>query len=331
MKTNKFYYLIVLALVIGVTLTYCKKDKTSTDTTSTGLSTSGVNNNDVAITQDNESQDAVADQVENDADNIMDDIESNGYPATKSAADQCVSISIDKPDTINFPKTITLTYNCTDTVNSEIVSETGILSIKVELLPGSTAKTWKNFLKRTITFTNFKFGTDSSSITINGSRIVKRISTTSIVSGNTRKVTALDSIVTNLNFLINYGTENKTVTRIVAKTRSSVLNFARLSANANWVAVRKSNSVTWNGSVSGVNAKGDNYSRVITTPIVYTYCSTWPYNPILTGVMTFSIGSDAPFTITYSANECRTKATLSRNGVTVNVTRKLGLGFKKWW
>jgi hypothetical protein len=309
------------------------------------------------VTQDAESQDAVSSKVESDVDNTADNVESNDFNTTlsKAALDNGITVSnisnnsptANGPDTTNFPKTITLVYNLSDTINGEHITQTGTVTITVNVPSGK--KPWRNFITRTVTFANFKVTTDSSSFTTNGTRTIKRISVTTtpnpiVQTGASttlsKTVTIVDSITSSLTFNILYGTVNDTVTRIVNRTRTSVLNYVRaamaIPANANihkWIAIPKLNTVTLNGTVTGRNAKGSAYTRLITTPLVGSFCQHFPYNPMLAGVMTLTIGSDTPFTITYVADaaDCKTTATITRNGVTKPLNRKLSLSFKKWW
>ena len=97
MKTLKMNYLLVIALMVGIAFTGCKKDKTSTPLAGA----------DVAATQDAESQDATADNVDNLADNQVDFIEMNNFDVSKqkSAAVLGNSWSCNHPgDTVTFPK-----------------------------------------------------------------------------------------------------------------------------------------------------------------------------------------------------------------------------------
>lgn len=334
MKTNKINFLGVLAgilLLICLAIISCKKE----DDSSTPLTAA-----ETAISQDAEAQDAIADDIEQKIDNSLDKIIENDF-STLKAGDACYTINVSPAGsdttTASFPKTVTISYDCKDTINGEILTLLGQVSVKVELMSPTlgTGFLWKNRIKRTITFSNFGFSTDSSSLVINGTRVMKRLSNT--ISLNAAKDVlrgaAKDSITSNLTFKINYNGLLKDITRKVAKVRNAIiyLKKATVGDKAIWRHDLKNDTVVFTGKVTGVNAKGDDYSRTIAIPVKFTFCPYWPYNPIISeGKIDFVSGTET-FAITYAADACKTKVSISKDGKSKEFVRGLKLKFRTWW
>jgi hypothetical protein len=328
MKTIKIQYLWGLAVILGLSIYGCNKETTTSPNTSSGITKS-----DIATAQDAEAQDAVISQVEQDADNTMDDMEANNFTlsSTKSASD-CATVEISPKDTFVFPKTITITYNCMDTVNGDYMTQTGQIVIVVDTIPVGKKLPWRAHLRRTLTFNDFSVSTDSSSFTINGTRTLFRERAATRVSNSyNMRVEVKDSIVANLSIAIKNGSDNFTVTRIANRTREAIRNYSRLTMMSGWRAGIIRDSVIYNGTISGVNAMGNNYSRTITSPVIFTRCPYWPYNQIIpTGTIQFVNGANT-CTISYAADGCKTIITLEKNGQTKTIERRIGRKFYRWW
>jgi hypothetical protein len=328
------YGILAILLLGAITFYACKKDSTTTNSETSNTTANMVNQ-----VQTSESQDATANKVETDIDNEADDLEANGYTTTntKAAASTCVSISIDSTSTKkSWPRTITLNYNCNDTVNGEVMIQTGIVSISIDTLTINKRRGYS----RSITFNNYSIKTDSSTIVINGTRNLKRIAVIPSLTSTNYRLELKDSVTSNLNFSINYvnykGTADTTVTftRKAARVRDVVLNYTKVLRI--WVNHIKNDTITFTGQVSGVDIIGKSYVRMIpaTNPIVVSYCPIWPHNEIITGEIDLTSNGTAIATITYTADGCSTNATLTTpDGKIKNkkISRKFGLSLKKWW
>ncbi len=333
-KSRTIYGIFALLLLGAITFYACKKDTTTTNSGASNTTAKTVNQ-----VQTSESQDATASKVETDIDNEADDLEANGYTttATKDAASTCVSISIDSTSTKKlWPRTITLNYNCSDTVNGEVIKQTGIVSISVDTLMINK----KRGYSRSISFNNYSITTDSSTIVINGTRNLKRIAIIPSITSTNFRLELKDSVTSNLNFSIKYidykGATDTTVTftRKAARVRDVVLNYTKVLRI--WVNMIKNDTITFTGQVSGVDIIGNSYVRMIpaTDPIVVSYCPIWPHNEIITGEIDLTSNGTNIATITYTANGCSTNATLTTpDGKIKNrkINRKFGLSLKKWW
>ena len=334
MKAKKIYSLASILLIGGVIIFFsCKKDNSSNNMS---LTSSQVNE-----AQQSESDDALADKVEQDMDNNMDNLESNGYSSStaKSAIADCVGITIDSiTNAGGWPRNITFTYNCQDTVNDEVISQLGTINVVVT----RGVKTSGGYLyKRDITFTDYKVTIDSvstfnlatsPSIKITGTRTVTRTNIKPYLSDNNKMLRLVinDSIKSDMSFSIKYGDSTYTFTRFVDRQRNAFLHFSKPFHR--WISVIDNDTLTLTGPVTGTNARGYNYTRNITTPLLFTFCPLWPFNLIISsGEIDLSNSNGVTGTITYAATGCKTIVTLTVNGKSKIITRNFGRRFHKWW
>jgi hypothetical protein len=328
MKKMKFS-LSVISLCILFSLAGCTKDDKSSDT--------GVAYTDVSASQDSESQDAIAENIDQSVDNSIDALEANDFTGLKSSIIKGVSYTVanksgigEPKDTSIFPKIITFTFGDT-TINSEHISYSGTVYIIDSL--SQAQKPWRNYLIRKVKFGNFTITTDSSSVSINGSRTVSRQSvktSPTLTPNNILTVTNVryavkDSVRANLSFIITKGNYTGTFTRVVKKTREAYAHFEKVTGTRIWIQNHLKDTLTYNGSITGVNLKSENYSRTITTPIVYKLCSS--YIPVISqGVLALTNGTNA-LTVTYSADNCKTIVTIAKGNKTKVIERKLNRSF----
>ena len=339
MKTSKLH-LLAIALLIGLSITSCKKSDNSGNT---------LTGSEVAVSQDAESQDAQADQVDQSTDNITDALESNNFSATKSATIGGPAITITssggktQSDTsvAAFPKTITLDFTAAgdSTVNGEKFKQSGKIIITVERTKSVGA--WKNFIKRTITFQSYTVANDSASFSITGSRVVKRLNfsvypiiTTvdAYLAATKLRASATDSINSNLLFTVTCGQYSKSFTRVVKRTRQAMAHFEKAAQGLFWHQTYRNDTLVFKGSVTGVNLMDSTYTRIIAdnAPITFTRCALLV--PVISsGTLDVTNGTRSA-TITYSNDACQTVVTVTNSkGKTRVFDRKLNRLFRKWW
>jgi hypothetical protein len=291
--------------------------------------------------QQSESNDAMADKVEQDLDNNLDNLESNGYSILpgKSAIADCVEITIDSTTkALGWPRTVTFTYSCQDTVNREVISQSGTINVIVSRGKWTTGG---YLYTRAIHFTDYTVTIDSisafnlatsPSIKISGTRTVTRTKITPYLSADKQllRIVINDSIKSDMNFHINYGDTSVTFTRNVDRERSAYLHFRKPFHR--WLNVIDEDTLTLTGPVTGVNARGFTYTRDITIPLLFTFCPIWPHNLIISsGNIYLSNSNGAVGNITYTATGCKTTVTLTVNGKSKIITRAFGRRFHRWW
>ena len=320
MKTNKLQYLLAIASFTGFLFTSCNKEEKLLSSTS----------GEVTVAQDNESQDALAEDINQSIDNTADALEANNFSGMKSAMANGITVTVDHPDTTTFPKVITITFNIDTTVNNENMSQTGQVIINVSLT--HDAHPWRNYIKRAITFNQLTVTTDSSSFTIDGTRTMTRQSVDLSTDYATKlRLDVVDSITSDLNFYITCGTYTGMFTRMAKREREAKVHFEKVTNGNIWYHAFTKDSLIYTGSVTGENLLGNEYSRVITTPLLFTVCPVLPYNPIISqGKIEISNGTSTG-SISYSAVGCKTGVTLNVNGRTRLIERKINRRYHKWW
>jgi hypothetical protein len=325
MKTKSLYLYSALAFFLGIAILSCQKDQSNSGPVLNATET-------IAAAKDAENVEAINDKVEQDVDNVADEMESNGFSALKSGSDWgCINVTVDHPDTVRFPKVVTLTFNCMDTINGEKLGRAGVIKITVDTIPVFKKMRWNLHLKRTVEFKDFTVATDSSVVTLNGIRTMSRKSVKTTTYGNNKNLRydILDTITANYKFDILYNDTSRTITRDVAKSRNAIVHFVK---SHNWHSTFFSDTVIFKGGVTGVLANGASYSRMITSPIIMTRCPYWPFNQIIpSGTIEQIIGSGSPSEIQYSANGCKTIITITHDGTTKTIERNYGRKFHRWW
>lgn len=341
MKAKRLMNLLMVVALVGFIFTGCKKDSSSS---SSGPVTV---NAQTGTAQDAESQDAVATNIEQSADDQADQLEASNFQIseTKSATVAGITVTVDSKDTTTFPKTITLAFDTTLTINGETITQSGNIVITVDTVAVGKKLWWRKHVERTYTFNNFSVSTDSSSFTVNGTRTMQRIGWASTLSSNKLDLNVIITDTINSDIKINIadtvksGTTTKTFagsfTRNVARRRVYNVNYYKLSATKLlWHPAYLKDTLTITGTITGLNLQDSAYSRNITTPLVFALCPVFPYNLVAKGVITDSEGKDnnKTVTITYAPDGCKNSVTaVTSNGKTITLSRKLDRKFLKWW
>ena len=346
MKTNRFYSLMALGLVLGLTLTQCKKSADSPlSTTLAGTEISQVQNSD--------SQDAVADRNDQETDNTVDELQSNNYAPSsmKSSVSgtRTITIVTGGQDSTTFPKTIKIVYdNYQDSASDESFVKNGEIDIIVSVGAGNADK---QLVTRAHTFKNFSITTDSTTVTVNGTRTVSRVGralTFKELKSFRLKVT--DNIAANLKYAITKTgvSDTMTFTRVVAKQRIAILNYVNVDPTAIkiWKNVKFRNipaldTVSYTGVVTGTNEKGSTYTKSVTdaAPIIVTIYKGTPI--ISSGTMSLVTTSAAntvtsSFIITFKQDlpnhPFKTLVTVMNTETlkTHSFDRRFGRKFNKW-
>jgi len=345
MKTSKSLVIVFAAMfAIAFSFSSCKKDNSGS--TDVSLATA-----DASQAIDAESQDAIADKAETDVDNDAETVQSNDFNYSDNSSLKFAIASYTKTVTINhskdttiWPKVITIVYDWKDTVNTEVSTKTGTVIITLDTIAGAHKKGWRLYVKRKIEFQNLTITTqdlatnDISSVTINGIRsVVPGIpslkwlpNTNEIVIKTTESVTTPDS----MRFTLKFDTITKTISRFVNRTRSAVLYYKTATIqNKIYIARHEyfKDTLTIDGTVTGINAAGKVYTRDITTPLVMVFAKVWPFNPIIiSGELDQTIG-DKLATFSYHAVGNKTMVTIEKNGKSKTITRTIGRKINKWW
>ncbi len=337
MKTNKFWNLLMVAALVAFMFTGCKKESSSSTPTTATTNAEQTQNSDV--------QDAVADRSEQDADNTVDQLQANNYvvPSTKTSGS--VTITVNHPDSTTFPKTVSIVYsNYQDSTSGEKFVYNGEIDVDITLPPTALGLVYN---KRVFTFKSFSITTDSTVITVSGERTVTRISEKFYPLPDFKglRIVIMDSIDANTTWSITTigSPDSLHFTREVRRIRTSDINFINVNATAiKWnqivlITYPHLDTIFWQGTVTGVNEAGDNYTKTITTPLQGTWYDGTPV--LIAGEMSLNIATPTPlnFTIMFQRDlpdhPFKTLVTVTNvaTGKTWSFDRSFWGRFFRWW
>lgn len=337
MKTVKIKFIPLILATTLFLIPACKKDNTTpTDLKLTSQQIVQVQNSDV--------QDAVAEKTDQDIDKTVDQLQVSNYavPTGKSlSASGSLVITVDHPDSTTFPKVVTLVYtNFQDSTENESFVKNGEIDITITV-NGSD----KLLISRALVFKHFSVSTDSTTFTVNGTRTVTRTARKFKFLGlQGSRFAVTDNITANLSYAITKIGVSDTLkfTRVVARLRNSVLHFDNFGGIL-WRFARFRNNlskdtITISGTVTGINEKGDAYSKVVSasTPLVITFYKGTPV--ISSGTLDYSVtgASAASYTVTFKEDPDHPRNTLITvtNNTTLKSTsfdRRFSRKLRRWW
>lgn len=336
MKRKIVFRLLLFFFAGALSLYSCKKDSTTANNnTLTGKQVIQVQNNDA--------QDALAEKTEEDVDSKLDELQNNNYSVVSAKAlgtlNDTVVITVDHPDTTTFPKVVTLTYySFRDSSLNENITKNGKITVTIN----SASPSHRKLISWGFVFSNFSVSTDSTTITVNGTRTVNRQSATLKFGGFlSARLSVIDNITAATRFaVVSTGqTDTLKFTRNVNKVRTAVYHFKNIiyrplqPARIFWRYVASSDTISYTGTVTGINEKGDAYSKTITSPLEVTMFKGSLI--ISSGTITFTVGSDS-YQITFEEDPAHKHLTLvtvknNQTGNTTSFDRRFGRVFRRWW
>jgi hypothetical protein len=237
---------------------------------------------------------SLSDVVINVADANINTLAANGYSIpqdVKGTFDTSVmTITIDKPDSTNFPKIITIDYGTTGYIDSR--NDT----LKGKIIVTISGKLWKSGSTKTIRLVDFY-------VNDNNIKGVKVITDNGLNAANDPSMTedVSDTIIR---------VDKSTIIRNSTRTR------VRIDDNGT-PKIFWDDKFSITGSTSGINAKGVAYTVAITNPlIIYNN-----YKFFVQGTITITTQSRSAI-LDYGDGTKDNKATLTINGVTKNIKLK---------
>jgi len=236
---------------------------------------------------------SLSDAVVSTADTYVNTLADNNYSAsTPMAVKGEVEVSrpiitVDKPDSLNFPKIITIDFGTSGYIDNRGDTLKGKVIITV------SDKIWKSGASKTIKLVDFYVNGNnvkgSKSIVNNGLNAAKNPSVT---------VTVSDTIIR---------VDKSTIIRNATRTRERIDNNG--TPKLFW-----DDKFSITGSTSGVNAKGVAYTVEITSPLIIY--NNYPY--FVKGTVTTTTQTRTAV-LDYGDGTKDRKATLTINGVTKDI------------
>lgn len=337
MKTK---FILILPALFGLIITSCSKSSNSSSVTPPNTFTS----QQVAQVQNSDAQDAIADKSSDAIDQSMNELQATNYQdaVPKSASiSGSLTFTVDHPDSTTFPKVISLVYtNFQDSTADESFVINGEVDITV-----TANGAYYQLVTWVQTFKNFSVTTDSTVFTVNGIRTVERTDHTFSFNGlQGLRITATDNITGSLSYSITKigASDSLKFTRVLNRVRHAILHFDNIGG-ITWHLSRfrfdlSKDTVTWSGTVSGIDEKGDPYVRTVnaSTPLVVTFYRGSPI--ISSGTMQEDVSGSSPvsYTITFKEDPDHprfTLVTVINNETQAKFTfdRRFGRVFRRWW
>jgi hypothetical protein len=336
MKTMKIKLLFIILALSGFLISGCKKNNTAP-------TSSKFTNQQIDQVQNSDAQDAIAEKTDQDIDKSLDQLQVTNYkaPTGKSLASGSLVITINHPDSTTFPKVVTLVYtNYADSTAFESFVKNGEIDITITADPSD-----KQLITRALIFKNFSVTTDSTTFTINGTRTVARTAHSFKFYGlQGARFTATDNITASTKWAITKTgvPDSLKFTRVVTRTRKSYIHFDNLGGKLWRFSILRNNlskdTTTFVGTVTGINEKGDPYSKIIntSTPLIVTYYKGTPI--ISSGTMDYTTSGTPPgsYTITFMEDPARPRWTLitvtnNTTSKTYTFDRRFSRIFRRWW
>lgn len=339
MKTMKSDFILVIVAIIGLSISSCKKSGNSTTPPSEDFTNAQIDQ-----VQNSDVQDALADKTDQDIDNSINQLQAANYqvstPKFLSASGSFV-ITVDHPDSTTFPKVITFVYtNFQDSTADESFVINGELDITI-----TANATDKQLITWDQVFKQFSVTTDSTVFTLNGTRTIERTGHAFSFKGlEGLRVTTTDNITGSLSYAIAKigSTDTLKFTRVLSRLRNAIFHFDNLGGiywqNRLLRFNLSKDTVTWSGTVTGINEKGDPYTKSVgaASPLIVNFFLRTPV--ITSGIMEYTTNGSTPesYTITFKEDPDHPRYTLIT--VTNNTTfktfsfdRRFGRKFRRWW
>jgi len=285
MKTRKIIYILSFVMVASMLFYSCEKDE----------SANKLSKEDVALIEDDALADAlfsdIYDAVEY-AEMIVDNqLYSAQVKSREIVTDSCPTITVDHPDTTNWPKVITIDYGDTDCTGFYGQTRRGKILITV------TDRYRMVGAQKTVTLDGYYINNihveGTKTITNNGLNENDNLTFTIELVGG--KVTTPNDIVIEREF---------------TRTREWIAGDKTLNR---WDDVY---SIT--GNASGKNFKGDSYTRTILIPLEWAASCRF----IKSGSIESVVGDRTPVVLDYGDGECDNEATLTKDGETRTIFLK---------
>ena len=250
-----------------------------------------ISETDLVLAQDEAYADALYTEVDNMVISEIAALDGNGYISlglkSTENGDPCFTVNVDHPDSTHFPKVITIDYGegCTVVFHDDTITRKGQIIITITdrwFMPGA---------QHIVTFNNFYL----NDAKIEGTRTI-----------------------TNLGLNDEYHLE-----------MSIVLEDGKITFNDNTWMTRDANqlrewirhmnpqndTVLITGSANGINILGQEYSRVITEPLVLVHCQEYKWRwVIVEGTVEVTNSVTGVTTIDFSAEDCDGTVIVNKNG-----------------
>lgn len=257
---------------------------------------------DLTLAQDDAYADALYEEVDNLIDEEMTLLEKNGYStdSRKSTSDDiCYTVTVDHPDSLIFPKVVTIDYGdgCAVVFNGDTLVRKG------QIIITTTARWFVEGSQHIVTFNNFYL----NGIKVEGTK--------------TRTNLGLND-ENHLEWSIELEGGKLTFNDTLFMTRNSV-HVREMIRKLNPV----NDSIIVTGSANGMNVLGQTYTREIINPLILVHCDNYRWRWIIAdGKVELTNSETGVTTIDYSGSGCDGEVIIEKNGNRYNYSFKYNRG-----
>lgn len=285
MKTKRFFFYSVFLASFLLILGGCQKENTPAAV---------MDETDVTLAEDDALAESVYDDIMASVDNAVmntDDLLFNSGLKSAVISDSCPLVTVDRPDTVRWPKVITIDYG--------------------DGCEGFYGRTRSGKIKITITARYRKEGSTKTVELINYTINNLKVEGTKVISNDGRNESG------NLTFTVQL-TGGKVMTE-----DDEVIITREFTRTREWAAGEKTRN-RWDdiyfitGSSSGINIKGKAYTRTITNPLIKAASCVF----IQSGTVVREVEGRPASTLDYGDGECDNEAVLTIGDKTKTILLK---------
>jgi hypothetical protein len=287
MKAKKILAEILLVVSPLVFLTYsCSKDNSGS-----------ISSKDIVAAQDEVYADALFGEVDNTVFSSITSLDLYGFSnlnvkSTGHDSDECMTISVDHPDSVSFPKVATLDFGtgCTRIFNNDTITLKGQIIVTV------TDHWFVTGSQQVITFSNFSI----NGVKLEGTRTITNKGL------NDKHHWELGIVLTGGKVVFN---DTSFLTRESNHVREWIRGHNPLQ-----------DTILVTGSANGLNIRGEQYERVITSPLVLVRCQDVHWRWVITeGTVQITNSVSGVSSIDYSSSGCEGSVVLNKDGFHLNM------------
>jgi len=245
---------------------------------------------DLSLAQDEAYIDAMYQEVDNVVSAELTSLDASGYSTAakkSSEEDVCYTVTVDHPDSTNFPKIVTIDFGdgCTTVFKGDTIVRQG------QIITTVTGRWFTPGSQHIITFNNFF---------MNGVKIEGTKTNTNLGINNQRHL-MMGTELENGKVIFN---DTVMATREASHVREIIRTFNP-----------QNDTILVTGSAHGINVMGEDYIREIIEPLVLIHCTDYKWRWVIAdGLVNITNSATGTTTLDYSGGGCDGTVIVNKNG-----------------
>ena len=287
---------LTVAFAVVCTVSFLFTSCENSDSDPNFQADNGIDDVEIQSTEDDAMVESLYSSVDGEVDEVVVNLDNSGYQASmmKSAEEEiyiCKTVSVDHPDSVRFPKVITIDYGegCSKVINGDTITKSGVIKVTI------TDRWFVEGAMRTVEFVDYYV----NGVKIEGTRSVTNKGKND--DGNMEFEIKLRNGKVTFNDTLQY-------TREATKTRE-------------WERAQNPKDDVWyvSGECSGTNLDGYNYSHEITSKLMIIRCAEFRYQWIIVSGEVELTRNGKQANLNYGDGTCDDTAILTINGETKEI------------